>query len=78
MTDVQITLKALKEQFNVVVELGKYAPGDGWTRYSVTINNWHDIKQGMTAKECQAYLQGVYDMLRVQWDESKQAKREQL
>lgn len=71
MKALQITVNALKRDFNVTVEIGKYAPGDGWTRYSVSINNWHDVKEGMKAAECLAYVQGVYDMLRVQWDEKK-------
>lgn len=78
MSKLLIVLHALKRDFNVEAEIGKYAPGDGWTRYSASINRWHEIKQGMTKAECELYLQGAYDMLRVQWDEAKQAKREAI
>lgn len=70
--NIRITIEALK-LFGVNVDVVKFAPGDGWTRYSVAVNGWHDIHNGMTAAECHAYLSGMFDMLRVQ----QSAKREQ-
>jgi hypothetical protein len=67
--NLKITIKALAEQFNVTVTVSKYAPGDGWTRYGVSVNGWQDMKQGMTASECEGYLSGMYDLLRVQQHE---------
>lgn len=64
MTSIEITISSIK-QLGVHVELSKYKPGGGWTRYSVTVGDWHDIKKGMSRRECYLYLQGVYDMLRV-------------
>ncbi len=64
---IKIHLRNLADR-GYKVELGKYAPGDGWTRYSVSINGWTDIRQGMTARECEAYLQGMFDLLRIQRD----------
>lgn len=69
--NIQITSNSLNRDFHVNIQIGKYSPGDGWTRYSVSVNGWNDIKQGMTSRECEIYLQGLYDMMRVQWDEKK-------
>ena len=74
MTDMQITINGLKQYYGVTVELGKYSPGDGWTRYSVSINGWQGIKEGMNKAECYAYLRGIFDMLRVQEDDVKRAQ----
>lgn len=63
--NIEITINAIKA-LGVSIELGRYNPGDGWMRYSVTINDWHAIKEGMTRGECYLYLQGVHDVLRVQ------------
>lgn len=68
---LEIVIAALHRDFGVTVEISKYNPGDGWTRYGVSINRWHDIKEGMRKAECELYLQGAYDMLRVRWDESR-------
>ena len=73
MNHIAMYVRNLKQQFDVTVTLGKYSPGDGWTRYSVTVNGWTDIKNSMTAKECEIYLQGMFDMLRVRADEQRQA-----
>jgi hypothetical protein len=74
LKNIKIVANNLKSQFDVTVELGKYAPGDGWTRYSVSVNGWHDIRNSMTARECEIYLSGLYDMLRVQADENRTAR----
>lgn len=71
MTRIQILTAALQRDFGVTVTLSKYSPGDGWSRYGVSVDKWHDIREGMSRAECEVYLQGAYDMLQVQRDRTR-------
>lgn len=71
---IKILARALKT-YGVTIEIEKHMPGDGWARHSVSINKWEAIANSMSAADCSHYLQGVFDMLRVQEDERKDAKR---
>jgi hypothetical protein len=54
----------LAELTGLCVSIGRYSPGDGWTRYSVSVGDWQEIAGGMTAAETKAYLRGMIDILR--------------
>jgi hypothetical protein len=69
MSGIQIIINELKRQFDVTVEVGAYAPGDGLNRFSVSVNNWKNVKVGLTRRECEIYVQGLYDILRVRRSE---------
>lgn len=50
---------------NATVYLEKWAPGDGWTRYTVRylandIHESYEIARGLSLVECHAFLQGYY------------------
>jgi hypothetical protein len=48
--------------------LDTYTPGDGWTRYTLSVivgsgGGQMNVSPGCTAQEMHAYLRGVFDML---------------
>lgn len=74
--NINITLSNLDTQFGVDITVTRSSPGDGRSRYTVSFHTpyvWSGIAKSMSVRECEVYLQGVYDTYRMM----KQAQREQ-